>query len=43
MINDFKGYKDGCILLNRCYSDENGVPHNVFNYIVYILFHIFIF
>ena len=32
MINYFKGCKDGSILFNLCYSDENGVfPHIVFN------------
>ena len=31
MINDFKGCKDGSMLFNLCYSDENGVPHIVFN------------
>ena len=31
MVNDFKGCKDGSILFNLCYSDENGVPHIVFN------------
>ena len=31
MVNDFKGCKDGLILFNLCYSDENGVPHIVFN------------
>ena len=31
MINDFKGCKDGSILFNLCYYDENGVPHIVFN------------
>ena len=31
MINDFKGCKDGLILFNLCYSDENGVPYIVFN------------
>ena len=31
MINDFKGCKDGSILFNLCYSDENGIPYIVFN------------
>ena len=31
MVNDFKGYKDGPVLFNLCYFDENGVPHIVFN------------
>ena len=31
MVNDLKGCKDGSILFNLCYSDENGVPHIVFN------------
>ena len=31
MVNDFKGYKDGSVLFNLCYSDENGVPHILFN------------
>ena len=31
MVNDFKGCRDGSILFNLCYSDENGVPHIVFN------------
>ena len=31
IINDFKGIKDGSILFNLCYSDENSVPHIVFN------------
>ena len=31
MVNDFKGCKDGSILFNLCYSDENGVPHIIFN------------
>ena len=30
MVNDFKGCKDGSILFNLCYSDENSVPHIVF-------------
>ena len=33
MVNDFKGCKDGSILFNLCYSDENGVPHIAFSYI----------
>ena len=31
MINGFKGCKGGSILFNLCYSEENGVPHIVFN------------
>ena len=31
MVNDFKGCKDGSVLFNLCYSDENGVPHIAFN------------
>ena len=31
MINDFKGCKDGSILFNLCYSDENDIPHIVLN------------
>ena len=31
MVNDFKGCKDGSILFNLCYSNENDVPHIVFN------------
>ena len=31
MVNYFKGCKGGLILFNLCYSDENGVPHIVFN------------
>ena len=31
MVNDFKGCKDGSILFNLCYSDENDAPHIVFN------------
>ena len=31
MINDFKGCKDGSILLNLCYSDETNVLYIVFN------------
>ena len=31
MVNDFKGIKDGSVLLNLCYYDETGVPHIVFN------------
>ena len=27
MFNDFIGYKDGSILFNLCYSEENDVPH----------------
>ena len=35
-VNDFKGFKDDSIIFNLCYSDENGVPHIVFNNIEYI-------
>ena len=31
MVNDFKGCKGGSVLCNLCYSDENGVPHIIFN------------
>ena len=31
MVNDFKGCKDGSILLILCYCEENSVPHIVFN------------
>ena len=31
MVNDFKGIKNGSVLLNLCYYDETGVPHIVFN------------
>ena len=31
MVNDFKGCKDGSILFNLCYSNENGVPKIVFH------------
>ena len=31
MVNDFKGCKDGSVLFNLCYFDENGVPHIVFS------------
>ena len=31
MINDFKGCRNGLILLNVCYCEENNVPHTVFN------------
>ena len=30
-VDDFKGCKDGSVIFNICYSDENGVPHIVFN------------
>ena len=36
MINDFKGCRDGSVLFNLCYSDENGIPHIFFNHIEYI-------
>ena len=31
MANDFKGFKDGSILFNLCYSGETSVAHIVFN------------
>ena len=31
MVNDSKGCKDGSIMFNLCYCEENGVPHIVFN------------
>ena len=31
MVNDFKGCKDGSILFNLCYCEENCAPHIVFN------------
>ena len=31
MTHDFKVCKDGSILFDLCYFDENGVPHIVFN------------
>ena len=31
MVNDAKGCKDGSIVFNLCYCEENGVPHIVFN------------
>ena len=31
MINDFKGCKDGSIICNVYYCEENSVPHTVFN------------
>ena len=31
MINDFKGCKDGSIIFNVYYCEENSVPHTVFN------------
>ena len=30
-VNDFKGYKDGSVLFNMAYGDENNVPYIVFN------------
>ena len=33
MVNDSKGCKDGSILFNLCYSEVNGFPHIVFEYI----------
>ena len=37
-VDDFKGCKDGSVIFNICYSDENGVPHIVFNNIKCIFF-----
>ena len=31
MVNDFKGCKDGSIVFNIAYCEENNVPHIVFN------------
>ena len=31
LINDFKDCKDGSVLFNLCYCEENSVPHVVFN------------
>ena len=31
MVNDFKGCRDGSILFNIAYCEENGVPRIVFN------------
>ena len=31
MVNDFKGCKDGLIVFNLCYCEENCVPQIVFN------------
>ena len=31
MVNDFKGCKDGSILFNLSYCEENGVIHIIFN------------
>ena len=31
IVNDFKDNKDGSILFNLCYCEENTVPHIVFN------------
>ena len=31
MINNFKDCKNGSVLLNVCYCEENNVPHIVFN------------
>ena len=36
MINNFKGCKDGSILFNLSYCEENGVPQIVFNNIEFI-------
>ena len=38
MVNDFKGCKDGSVLFNLCYSDEDCVPHIVFNNIECIFY-----
>ena len=35
-INDFKGCKDGSVLFNIAYCEENSVQHIVFNNIEYI-------
>ena len=31
LVNDFKDCKDGSILFNIAYCEENSVPHVVFN------------
>ena len=31
LVNDFKSSKDGSILFNMSYCEENNVPHIVFN------------
>ena len=31
LINDFKGCKDGSVLFNTAYCEEDSVPHIVFN------------
>ena len=31
MINNFKDCKNGSVLLNVCYCEENNVPHIVFD------------
>ena len=31
IVNDFKDNKDGSILFNLCYFEENNIPHTVFN------------
>ena len=31
MVNEFKGCKDGSVLFNLCYCEENSVPHIAFN------------
>ena len=31
LVNDFKGCKDGSILFNIAYCEENSVPHIIFN------------
>ena len=38
MVNDFKGCKDGSVLVNLCYSDEINVLHIVFNNIYCVFF-----
>ena len=36
LVNDFKSSKDGSILFNTSYCEENNVSHIVFNNIEYI-------
>ena len=36
LINDFKDCKDGLVLFNITYCEENSVPHVVFNNIEFI-------
>ena len=31
LVNDFKGCKDGLIVFNMAFYEENNVPHIVFN------------